>query len=119
MTRRNCRLAEQPQLLISIDLGSIAETYDRANPTVSGDSVGANLSRHYGLKYDKTQGDQPVVNYNEGTLSFRAFDTKQDRLVWTGQAVGALFQNRPDDAVQKRIQEVVRSVFDKFPKPPK
>jgi len=119
MARRDCRLAEQPRLLISIDLGSTAETYDRANPTVSGDSVGANLSRHYGLKYDKTQGDQPVVSYNEATLSFRAFDTKQDRLVWTGQAVGALFQNRPDDAVQKRIQEVVRSVFDKFPKTPK
>ena len=35
------------------------------------------------------------------------------------QAEGALFKNRADEAVQKRIQEVVRAVFDKFPKKPK
>ncbi len=80
---------------------------------------GANLSRHYGLKYDEGSGSQPVVNYTEGTLSFRALETKQNRCVWEGLAIGVLYQNRPGEQVQKRIQEAVEAVFAKFPIKPR
>jgi hypothetical protein len=119
MAKRGCRLTEQPELLFSIDLGTSAESYNRADPTVDAGSMGANLSRHFGLRNDSDMGSQAVVGYTEGTLSFRAVETQRNRLVWEGQASGVRYGNRPDDEVQKRIHEAVRAVFAKFPIRPK
>jgi hypothetical protein len=118
MAKRGCRQADHPDLLFSIDFATSVQTYDKSNPTVEGGSMGANLSAHYGLLYDDKLGSQPVVNYTEGTLSFGALDTKQNRLVWEGVAKGVLYQDRPDDLVQKRIREAVQSVFAKYPVKP-
>ena len=115
MAKRACRQADHPDLLFSIDFATSVQTYDKSNPTVEGGSLGANLSAHYGLMYDDKLGSQPVVNYTEGTLSFRAVDTKQNRLVWEGVAKGVLYQDRPDPLVQKRIREAVQAVFAKYP----
>src|SRR3974390_879143 len=52
MARRACRLADQPQLLISFDLGTSVESYNRANPTVESGSMRDNLGRQYALQYD-------------------------------------------------------------------
>jgi hypothetical protein len=119
MARRGCRLDGQAQLLFSIGLGTSIETYNRGDPTVQGGSMAANLSREYGLEYDRALGDQEMVHYTEGTLSFRAVETKRNRLVWEGQALGVLYGNLPDEEVQKRIHEAVRAVFTKFPIKPK
>ena len=118
LAKRACLQADQPDLFFYIDFATSVETYDKSNPTVQGGSIGANLSAHYGLLYDDKLGSQPVVNYTEGTLSFRAVDTKQNRLVWEGVAKGALYQDRPDDLVQKRIREAVQAVFAKYPVKP-
>ena len=117
MTKRSWRLADKPDILFSIDLGTSVKTYNRANPTVESGSLGANLSQHYGLKYN-SDSSQPVVNYTEGTLSFQAYATNPNRLVWEGQALGTLYQNRPDEQVQKRIREAVKAVFERFPVKP-
>ena len=119
MARRGYHLVEEPQLLIYFDLGTTVQTYDRANPPVQVGSMRANLRQYYGLNFDKSLGSQAVVHYTEGSLSFQVFDTKEDRLVWEGQAVGVLYQNRPDEAVQERIKAVVTAVFAKFPIQPK
>jgi hypothetical protein len=119
MARRACRLVSEPELLFYFDLGTAVEAYNRSNPTVESGSMRANLGREYGLQYDKNLGDHAQVNYIEGTLSFRVFDAKQNRLIWQGQAVGVLYQNRPDQEVQDRIQRVVKGVFAKFPIRPK
>ena len=115
LEKRGCRHADHADLLFSIDFATSVQTYDKSNPTVEGGSMGANLSAHYGLMYDDKLGSQPVVNYTEGTLSFRAVDTKQNRLVWEGVAKGVLYQDRPDPLVQKRIREAVQAVFAKYP----
>ena len=119
MARRDCRLAEQPELFFSIDLGSSVESYNRQNPTVGDQSMAANLGREYGLQYDRNLGDQATVQYNEGTLSFRVFETKGNRLIWKAQASGVLYGDRTDAEVQKRIQAAVQAVFAKFPIKPK
>jgi len=115
MEKRSLRLADQPELVFSISLETSEATYNRADPAVQSGSLGANLSKHYGLRYDKDSGAQPVVSYTEGTLLFRALDRGSNRAVWEGAALGVLYQDRPDDQVQQRIQEAVKAVFKKFP----
>ena len=115
MIRRGFQLQPEPELLLSIRLTSSVKTYDKSNPSVEGGSLGANLSKHYGLVYNKDLGAQPEVDYTEGTLSLKAFDTKENCYVWEGAAVGVLHQNRPDEQVKKRIEEAVRAVFAQFP----
>ena len=116
MAKRSWRLAEKPDILFSIELGTWESTYNKSNPSAQSGTMGANLSQFYGLKYNS--GGQPVVNYTEGALSFQAYATNPNRLVWVGQAIGALYQNRPDEKVQQRIQEAVKSVFERFPVKP-
>src|SRR3974390_2992420 len=70
MEKTSWRLADKPNILFSIDLETSIKTYNKANPTVESGSLGANLSQHYGLKYNSDSGRQPVVNYTKGTLSF-------------------------------------------------
>jgi hypothetical protein len=115
LEKRGFQLADQPDLQFSIALGTSAKSYDKSSPSVESGSLGGNLSKHYGLVYNENLSSQPVVNYTEGTLSFRALDRRQDRLVWEGLAIGVLYQNRPDEQVQKRIQEAVEAVFAEFP----
>ncbi len=117
LARRSLTVAEEPDLLFSIDWATSVKSYDKTNPDVESGSMGANLSKHYGLLYDESLGSQPLVQYREGSLSFRALDTKQNRLAWEGLAVGVLYENRPDEQVQKRIQEAVGAVFANFPIP--
>jgi hypothetical protein len=117
MEKRSWRLADKPDILFSIDLETSIKTYNKANPTVESGSLGANLSQYYGLKYNSGTS-QPVVNYTEGTLCFEAYAMNPKRLVWEGQALGTLYQNRPDAQVQQRIREAVQAVFAKFPAKP-
>jgi hypothetical protein len=117
MTKRSWSLADKPDILFSIDLATSIKTYNRANPDVESGSLGANLSQHYGLKYN-SDSSQPVVSYTEGTLSFEAYATNPKRLVWEGQALGTLYQDRPDEQVQQRIREAVQAVFKQFPAKP-
>jgi hypothetical protein len=118
MSKRSCQLADQPELMFSIQLETAVTNYDKSNPTVQSGSLGSNLNKHYGLLYNKNAGSEPVVNYTEGTLAFRAVETKENRLVWEGLATGVLYQDRPDEQVQKRIHEAVEAVFARFPIPP-
>ena len=52
MAKRSWHLADKPDILFSIDLATSVKTYNKANPTVESGSLGANLSQHYGLKYN-------------------------------------------------------------------
>ncbi len=119
MIKRDYRVAEKPALLFSVELVTTTRTYDKSNASSDSGSVSESLNKHYGLLYDKKLGSQAVVNYTEGTLLFRAHETEQNKVVWEGAAMGVLYQDRPDEAVQKRIREVVHAVFAKFPAPSK
>ncbi len=118
MEGRACRLADQPDLVLAIELATGIQAYDKSNPSVEGGSIGANLSKHYGLVYNENLGSQSVVSYTQGTLLFRAFDTRQNRCVWEGVASGVVHENRPDAEVQQRIQEAVKRVFATYPVKP-
>ena len=111
----------EPDLLLSIELKTSQSTYDRSNPEAESGSLGASLNKHYGLKYKNNNSaeGEPVVTYTEGTLIFRAHDAKSNRVVWEGAAMGVLYQNRPDDEVERRIRDAVHAVFAKFPIQPK
>jgi hypothetical protein len=115
MARRLLRPAVEGDLVFLISLATAEATYDRADPTVESGSMGANLSKHYGLRYDENSGSQPIVEYKEGTLLFRAMERSSNRTVWEGSANGVLYKNRSDEQVQKRIHEAVAAVFKNFP----
>lgn len=118
MEKRACRLADQPDLLLSIRLETADKTYDKSSPAVESGSLRSNVRKHYDLIYEEDSRTQRVVNYTEGTLRFEALDRKQDRLVWEGIAMGVLKRNQTDEQRRQRIHEAVKSVFDKFPIPP-
>src|SRR5262249_8514063 len=111
MKKRGFQLASQPDLVFTITLKTSETNYNRASPEVESGSLGANLSKYYAMRYDKNANGQAVVDYTEGTLVFRALDRASDRVVWDGAAMGALYENRPEDEVRKRIHEAVESVF--------
>jgi hypothetical protein len=119
MKKRGLQFAAEPDLVFAITLETTETNYNRSNPNVDSGSLGANLSKQYALRYDKNANGAPVVAYTEGTLVFRAMDSKSDRLVWDGAAMGAVYENRPDEEVQKRIQEAVKAVFSRFPVKPR
>jgi hypothetical protein len=115
MSKRAYTLAQDPALLFAFELETSTNQYNRAQPGVESGSLGSNMSQHYGLKYDQSLGSQPVVNYTEGALLVRALDSKQNQVVWEGEAVGVLYNNRPPDQVEARIREVIKALFAKFP----
>ena len=115
MEKRACRLADQPDLLLSIRLETADKTYDKSSPAVESGSLRANVRKHYDLIYEEDARTQRVVNYTEGTLRFDALDRKQDRLVWEGIAMGVLKRDQTDEQRRQRIHEAVKTVFDKFP----
>jgi hypothetical protein len=115
MTKRSYVLGKEPDLLFAIELATSVGQYNKSTPTVESGSLGSNMSRHYGLMYDQSLGSQAVVDYTQGALLVRALDTKQNQVVWEGEAVGVLYNNRPTEQVEARIREVMKQLFAKFP----
>jgi Domain of unknown function (DUF4136) len=58
-----------------------------------------------------------VDEYTEGTLNIDVVDRAQSKLLWEGIAVGRIHE-RARQNMQPVVDEVVRQVFEKFPKQP-
>ena len=78
-------------------------------------------SGYYGYRYGMygwgAGVSTSVDNYTEGTLNIDVVDSATSRLLWEGVAVGRINEKSRDDP-QPAIDEVVRQVFEKFPKQP-
>ena len=78
-------------------------------------------SGYYGYRYGMygwgAGVSTTVDNYTEGTLNVDVIDAATNRLVWEGVAIGRIHEKARDDP-QPAIDEVVRQVFEKFPRQP-
>lgn len=55
-----------------------------------------------------------VVQYTEGTLNIDLIDAARKQLVWEGVAIGRVRESDRDN-MRERVNEVVASVFGKYP----
>lgn len=60
--------------------------------------------------------DEAVVNnYTEGTLTIDLVDGAQNRMVWTGDAIGRIASRRTPEQRAADIDESVAAIFGKYP----
>ncbi|GFE82814.1 lipoprotein [Steroidobacter agaridevorans] len=110
MQKRGFQKSSNPQLLVNTHV----QTKDKVKVTES-------PSGYYGYRYGMygwgAGVSTSVDNYTEGTLNVDVIDSSTSRLLWEGVAVGRIHEKSRDDP-QAAIDEVVRQVFEKFPKQP-
>jgi len=53
--------------------------------------------------------------YDEGTLVLDLIDAEKNEMVWRGSAVGTIDKNMSSDEIEKRINDAVAKILDKFP----
>jgi hypothetical protein len=110
MQLRGFQKDKEPQLLVNIHV----QTQDKIKVTES-------PSGYYGYRhgmYGWGAGVHTTVdNYTEGTLNVDVIDNATSKLVWEGIAVGRI-SNKARENPQPAIDEVVRQVFERFPKQP-
>ncbi|MFC4313680.1 DUF4136 domain-containing protein [Steroidobacter flavus] len=112
MQLRGFEKSNQPQLLINTHV----QTQDKVqvNETPYG---GGYYGYRYGMYGWGAGVSTTVDNYTEGTLNIDVVDTASKKLVWEGIAVGRIHEKSRDEP-QAAISEVVRQIFEKFPKQP-
>ena len=110
MQKRGLQKSNSPQLLVNTHV----QTQDKVKVTES-------PSGYYGYRYGMygwgAGVSTTVDNYTEGTLNVDVIDSATSRLVWEGVAIGRIREKSRDDP-QPAIDEVVRQVFEKFPRQP-
>jgi len=110
MQKRGLQKSDKPQLLVNTHV----QTKDKVKVTES-------PSGYYGYRYGMygwgAGVSTTVDNYTEGTLNVDVIDSATSRLVWEGVAVGRIHESARDDP-QPAIDEVVRQVFERFPRQP-
>jgi Domain of unknown function (DUF4136) len=115
MERRGFKRAEDPELLVNINVATKDKVSVSQTPSTS---------MYYGYRggmYGWGMGvgvpmETDVQNYTEGTLNIDVVDRVQKKLLWEGVAVGRIREKALNNP-QPAIEEVVAKVFDKFPKP--
>ncbi|WP_370980041.1 DUF4136 domain-containing protein [Agaribacterium sp. ZY112] len=71
----------------------------------------------YGYSYGMGYGtDTTVRQYTEGTLNIDVVDTKENKLVWEGIAIGTLRESDKGD-VKNVTYDTVSRIFRKYPVP--
>lgn len=111
MQKRGLQKSSNPQLLVNTHV----QTKDKVQVTES-------PSGYYGYRYGMYGwgagvSSTNVDTYTEGTLNVDVIDSATSRLLWEGVAVGRIHESARDNP-QPAIDEVVRQVFEKFPKQP-
>jgi hypothetical protein len=100
--------SENPDLLINIF------TKEREKVSVNQFNAGWGYGWGWGWNPYMWGGQQTIATSNtEGTLFIDLIDAKKQELIWQGEGVGYLTQNREDK--EKRINEFVAKILTQFP----
>ena len=112
MQQRGFRKTGNPQLLVNINVQTKDKVQVAETPTGGG---------YYGYRYGMygwgAGVSTSVDNYTEGTLNVDVVDSATSRLIWEGIAVGRIHDKARANP-QPAIDEVVRQVFERFPRQP-
>lgn len=111
MQLRGFQKSNNPQLLVNTHVQTKDKVQVTETPTGGG---------YYGYRYGMygwgAGVSTTVDNYTEGTLNVDVVDVASKKLLWEGIAVGRIHEKSRDDP-QAAINEVVRQIFERFPKP--
>ena len=99
--------SENPDLLVNIF------TKEREQVEVSQFNAGWGYGWGYGWNPYMWGGNSTVSSYVEGTLYIDLIDAKKRELVWQGQGVGVLTQNR--EKKEALINEFVAKILAQYP----
>ena len=99
--------SENPDLLVNIF------TKEREQVEVSQFNAGWGYGWGYGWNPYMWGGNTSVSSYVEGTLFIDLIDAKKRELVWQGQGVGVLTQNR--EKKEALINEFVAKILAQYP----
>lgn len=107
LTKKGMTKSENPDLLINFS------TKERERVDVNQYSYGRGYGWGYGWN-PYLWGGQPYVSTStEGTLYIDLIDAKKKELIWQGEGVGYLTQNRSDK--EARINEFVSKILMQYP----
>jgi len=99
--------SETPDLLVNIF------TKEREQVEVSQFNAGWGYGWGYGWNPYMWGGNTSVSSYVEGTLYIDLIDAKKKELIWQGQGVGVLTQDR--EKKEKLISEYVTKILAQYP----
>lgn len=114
MESRGYRFDEaNPDLWVNLNAYLQDKTQVTTMPEVDYDYYYSYRSRRYfAVPYWRDRTD--VYKYTEGTLNVDLVDAKQNRLVWTGVAVGRVGRTKPEERGAK-IDAAVAEIFLRYP----
>lgn len=108
LTKMGMTKSETPDLLINIF------TKEREKVNVNQFSAGWGYGWGWGWNPYFWGGQQTIATSStEGTLFIDLIDAKKKELIWEGEGVGYLTQNRADK--ERRINEFVAKILAQFP----
>ena len=108
LTNKGMTKSETPDLLVNII------TKEREQLNVSQFNTGFGYGWGWGWNPFFWGGNQTFVNSTpEGTLYIDLIDAKKKELIWEGQGVGTLTQNR--DRKEQQINEFVAKILAQYP----
>jgi hypothetical protein len=100
-----------------IQLAFFLTVDDKMSVTTMNNHYG--YGRGYGYGYGGYGGSQTVVDqYQQGTLVLDISQEDGTRLVWRGSASARLSEKTTPEKSQKRINEAVSKILERFPPPP-
>jgi len=110
LQRRGYRQAAQPDLWVNI--GVVVQDRVQTRETNIRDAP-----RYIGQRNYHWQSQEVVVNqYEEGTATVELVDAARNERVWSGAVASTITRN--SDKLEKRINEAMESLFNKYPVPP-
>lgn len=107
LTNKGMTKSETPDLLINFF------TKERERIDVDQFSMGWGYGWRFGWNPYMWGGQNMVSTSTEGTLFIDIIDTKKKELIWQGEGVGYLTQNRSNK--EERINEFVAKILAQYP----
>lgn len=104
---------KSPDLWVNLNAYMQEKTDVYSTPEVDYDYYYSYRARRYvAVPYWRDRTD--VYKYTEGTLNVDLVDAKQNRLVWTGVAVGRVGRTKPEERGAK-IDAAIADIFMRYP----
>ncbi|QIL75237.1 DUF4136 domain-containing protein [Hymenobacter sp. HDW8] len=111
MTRRGYQQSDSPDLLVNI--GVVIKDKTQTRQTTIQEAP-----LYIGQRNYRWQSQEVATGtYEEGTATIEVVDAARNELIWEG-SVASILTPKPDK-LTKRINDAIRTLFDKYPVPPR
>lgn len=118
LKKHGLRPASHADLEIGFYLRTQRKQFDLEHPTAQGDTLPDIMSSYYGFVVGSGQSlnQKSPIRYKEGTIIVYVVDGKTHEVIWKGVAKGAVHPKETQEVVNKRIDEAVGKMFQRWPR---